>query len=95
MLGAGGTKGWAHAGVMEVLHDAGVPVDLIVGASAGALIGPLYAARRDAIEAALKPASVDYLYYVLSDDSGRHAFATTYEQFLEAKRKARRDSIAP
>jgi predicted acylesterase/phospholipase RssA len=48
VLGAGGTKGWAHIGVVKVLHDAGVPVDLIVGASAGALIGPLYAVRRDA-----------------------------------------------
>ena len=46
-LGAGGTKGWAHIGVIKVLHEAGVPIDLIVGASAGALIGPLYAVRRD------------------------------------------------
>ncbi len=51
MLGAGGTKGWAHIGVLKVLHEAGVPVNHIVGASAGALIGPLYAARRDAAEA--------------------------------------------
>ena len=51
VLGAGGTKGWAHIGVLRVLHEAGVPVQLIVGASAGALIGPLYAARRDAAEA--------------------------------------------
>ncbi len=50
VLGAGGIKGWAHVGVLKVLHGAGVPIDLIVGASAGALIGPLYAARRDAAE---------------------------------------------
>ena len=47
-LGAGGTKGWAHVGVIKVLHEAGVPIDLVVGASAGALIGPLYAATGDA-----------------------------------------------
>ncbi len=46
-LGAGGTRGWAHIGVLRVLHEAGVPIDLIVGASAGAMIGPLYAAARD------------------------------------------------
>jgi NTE family protein len=46
-LGAGGTKGWAHVGVIKVLHEAGVRIDLVVGASAGALIGPLYAAARD------------------------------------------------
>lgn len=48
VLGAGGIKGWAHVGVLKVLHEAAVPIDLIVGASAGALIGPLYAAVRDA-----------------------------------------------
>lgn len=47
VLGAGGIKGWAHVGVLKVLHEAAVPIDLIVGASAGALIGPLYAAARD------------------------------------------------
>ena len=51
VLGAGGIKGWAHIGVLKVLHEAGVQVNHIVGASAGALIGPLYAARRDAAEA--------------------------------------------
>ena len=47
-LGAGGTKGWAHVGVIKVLREAGVPIDLVVGASAGALIGPLYTATGDA-----------------------------------------------
>lgn len=57
--------------------------------------GPICNPGSAAIRAALKPASVDYLYYVLSDTSGRHTFTTTYEEFLEAKRKARSDSIAP
>jgi predicted acylesterase/phospholipase RssA len=70
VLGAGGTKGWAHVGVLKVLHEAGVPVDLIVGASAGALIGPLYAARRDVAEAeriALSFTAADFLEWFLSD----------------------------
>lgn len=49
VLGAGGTKGWAHVGVLKVLHEAAVPIDMIVGASAGALIGALYAAGRDPV----------------------------------------------
>jgi len=57
VLGAGGIRGWAHAGVLRVLHEAGVGVDLIVGASAGALIGALYAARRAGEEAARLAAS--------------------------------------
>lgn len=47
VLGAGGIRGWAHVGVLKALHEAGVPIASIVGASAGALVGPMYAARRD------------------------------------------------
>ncbi len=49
-LGAGGIRGWAHVGVLKALHEAGVPIAGLVGASAGSLIGPLYAARRDVQE---------------------------------------------
>jgi len=38
-----------------------------------------------ALEAALEPAAVDYLYYVLSDTDGHHFFTASYEEFLEAK----------
>ncbi|MFQ5880028.1 MAG: patatin-like phospholipase family protein, partial [Dehalococcoidia bacterium] len=44
VLGAGGTKGFAHVGALKVLHQRGIPIHLIVGASAGALFGSLYAA---------------------------------------------------
>ncbi len=70
VLGAGGTKGWAHLGVIKAFHDAGVSVDLIVGASAGALIGSLYAARRDAAEAeriAMSFTPTDFLGWFLKD----------------------------
>ena len=38
-----------------------------------------------AIEAALEPADVDYLYYVLRDTKGNHFFTADYEEFLQAK----------
>ncbi len=38
-----------------------------------------------ALEAALRPADVDYLYYVLTDTEGHHFFTASYEEFLEAK----------
>jgi UPF0755 protein len=38
-----------------------------------------------AIEAALSPADVDYLYYVLTDTKGHHLFTASYDEFLEAK----------
>ena len=43
-LGAGGTKGTAHVGVLKVLDEAGIPIDLIAGASIGAAYGAAYAA---------------------------------------------------
>ncbi|MEX0801259.1 MAG: patatin-like phospholipase family protein [Dehalococcoidia bacterium] len=69
-LGAGGTRGWAHAGVLEVLAAASVPIDLIVGASAGALIGALYAAWPDPAfvrRLALGLTPTDFLEWFLND----------------------------
>jgi NTE family protein len=49
-LGAGGTKGAAHVGVMKVLDEAGIKPDVIVGTSVGALYGGCYAVGRTAQE---------------------------------------------
>lgn len=38
-MGAGGTRGCAHAGVVQVLQQAEIPIDLVVGASVGAIFG--------------------------------------------------------
>lgn len=42
-LGAGGTKGAAHVGVMRVLDEAGLKPDVIAGTSIGSLYGGCYA----------------------------------------------------
>lgn len=42
-LGGGAVRGCAHVGVLKVLEQAAIPVDLIAGTSAGALVGALYA----------------------------------------------------
>ena len=42
-LGGGAFHGIAHVGVLKVLEEAGVPIDFIVGASAGSLVGCMYA----------------------------------------------------
>lgn len=47
MLGGGGARGLAHIGVLEVLGEAKVPIGYIIGTSAGALIGGMYAAMPD------------------------------------------------
>lgn len=47
VLGGGGARGFAHVGVIRVLEDAGVPVELVVGTSVGSLVGALYAGDRN------------------------------------------------
>ncbi len=47
VLGSGGSRGLAHIGVLEALEDAGLRPDLIIGCSAGAIVGALYAANPD------------------------------------------------
>jgi NTE family protein len=43
-LGGGAAWGWAHIGVLEVLEQAGLPIDVITGCSMGSVIGAFYAA---------------------------------------------------
>ncbi len=47
-LGGGGARGLAHIGVLRVLEEAGVSIDVIAGTSSGALIGALYACGHSA-----------------------------------------------
>ncbi len=41
VLGSGGIRGFAHAGVLRVLHSEGIPVDVYGGASAGGIAAAL------------------------------------------------------
>jgi NTE family protein len=43
VLGSGGARGYAHIGIIKVLQNAGIPIDMIVGASAGSVMGAIYA----------------------------------------------------
>lgn len=42
-LGSGGERGFAHIGVIKALEANHIPVDIIVGTSAGSVVGALYA----------------------------------------------------
>lgn len=50
VLGGGAARGFAHIGVIKVLEANGIVPDLIVGTSAGSLVGALYASGVDAFE---------------------------------------------
>jgi NTE family protein len=44
VLSGGGARGFAHIPVIEMLNKAGIPIDMIIGTSAGSIIGGLYCA---------------------------------------------------
>lgn len=43
-LGGGGARGAAHVGVLRVLEQEGIPIDMIAGTSIGAIVGGFYCA---------------------------------------------------
>ncbi len=45
-LGSGAARGWSHIGVLQELEARKVPIDVIAGASMGAVVGGCYAAGR-------------------------------------------------
>lgn len=47
-LGGGASKGFAHIGVIKVLEENNIPVKIVTGTSAGALVGSLYASGMNA-----------------------------------------------
>ena len=49
-LGGGAARGFAHIGVIQVLEEAGIRPQLVVGTSAGSLVATLYAAGRSGSE---------------------------------------------
>ena len=50
VLGAGGSRGFAHVGVLKALEQAGIEVDVIVGVSSGAVVAALHAGGMRAAE---------------------------------------------
>lgn len=50
VLGAGAARGFAHIGVIKVLQANNIPVNMVVGTSAGSFVGSLYAAGYDGFQ---------------------------------------------
>ena len=46
-LGGGGARGLVHVGILRVLHTHKIPISVIAGTSAGAIVGAMFAATRD------------------------------------------------
>lgn len=58
-LGGGAARGFAHIGVIQVLEEAGIKVDLVAGTSAGSLVAALYASGRSGAELARLALAMD------------------------------------
>lgn len=60
VLSGGGARGAAHVGVIQVLEEMRVPIDLITGTSMGAIVGGLYASGMSAEELEATMATLDW-----------------------------------
>jgi NTE family protein len=58
-LGGGAARGFAHIGVIQVLEEAGLRPDLVVGTSAGSLVAALYAHGKTGTELASMALTMD------------------------------------
>ena len=50
VLGGGAARGLAHVGVIRILEQEKIPIDIIVGTSVGSLIGSVYASHANSFE---------------------------------------------
>ncbi|MGB1257031.1 MAG: patatin-like phospholipase family protein [Thiolinea sp.] len=69
VLGGGGAAGVAHVGVLKVLEEHNIPVDMIAGTSMGAIVGGLYASGLSAAELEKTVNSLDWISLFADDQS--------------------------
>lgn len=50
VLGGGAARGFAHVGVLRVLEQEKIPINMIVGTSVGSLIGAMYASNPNSFQ---------------------------------------------
>ncbi len=65
VLGGGAARGFAHIGVIKVLEANGIVPDMVLGTSAGSLVGALYAAGNNGF--ALQKMAMDMEEAAISD----------------------------
>lgn len=88
VLSGGGAKGMAHVGVLRVLEEMNIPVDIVVGTSAGSAVGALYALGMTVHEIEDRFIAMDWVSS-FRDDPGR-----TYKP-VRRKRQDWRFPVAP
>jgi len=67
VLSGGGARGGAHVGVLRVLEQYKVPVDIIVGTSMGSFVGGMYVAGMSPDEIETMLTTTDWEKYITTD----------------------------
>lgn len=71
VLAGGGALGFAHIGVISVIEELGIPVDIVVGTSMGAIAGGLYAIGYNSEDLRQVATSIDWSELML--EPARHS----------------------
>ncbi len=79
-LGGGGARGLAHVGVLKVLEEEGIPVDVVAGTSMGSIVGGLYAAGYTPAQLESIVVSVDWAT-VFDDAASRRDIAVERKRY--------------
>ncbi len=90
VLSGGGTRGFAHLGVLKALEEHDIRPDIITGVSAGSIAGALYADGVDpekAMKALASHKLLDYLEITIPKNSlvGMGGFEKTLKELLTAR----------
>lgn len=90
VLSGGGTRGFAHLGVLKALEEHDIRPDIITGVSAGSIAGALYAdgiEPEEAMKALASHKLLDYLEITIPKNSlvGMKGFEKTLKELLKAR----------
>jgi NTE family protein len=92
VLGGGAARGFAHVGVLRVLEQEKIPIDMIVGTSVGSIIGALYASNPNTFELEWTSFTLEkddiFDFSILSSSTGP-VKGDKLEKFITAKIAAR------
>ena len=72
VLSGGGAFGAVHVGVLKVLEEAGIPVDMVVGTSMGSIVGALYSVGYDSDDIATMFHEMEWIDLFLDREDQRH-----------------------
>ena len=83
VLSGGGAKGMAHIGVLKVLEEAGIPIDIITGTSMGSIVGGLYAIGYNAHALDSVVHAQDWSFLITDKDNLRNQSLSDVEKLAD------------